>query len=78
MIASFGPLRVLGRELSEILSPFYWTAKANSPSLLQNSVSSLLRDSTFETVSRPFPTCHGLGQITRAGIGTREFLSITP
>ena len=49
-------------ELSEFLSASYLCAKAsspsfsqNSPSLLQNSVSSLFRNSTLETVFRPFP-----------------------
>ena len=44
-----GPRRGLGRALSEFLSPYYLCAKANSrsfsqnsPSLPQNSVSSLL------------------------------------
>ena len=53
----FCPHRVPGRELSEILSAYYLLAKANSPSfaqkspsLPQNSVSSLLRKSTLETV----------------------------
>ena len=34
----FGPHRVPGRELSEFLSAYYLCAKANSPSLPQNSV----------------------------------------
>ena len=60
----FCPYRVPGRELSEFLSAYYLCAKANSesssfsrnsPSLPQNSVSSLLRNSTLETVFRPFP-----------------------
>ena len=49
-------------ELSEFLSAYYLCAKANSPSFLQNSpslpqnsVSSLFRNSTHETVFRPFP-----------------------
>ena len=44
----FGPHRILGKELSEFLSAYYWCAKANSPSfpktspsLTPNSVSSL-------------------------------------
>ena len=51
-----------GGELSEFLSAYYLCAKAkspsfsqNSPSLPQNSVSSLFRNSTLETVFRPFP-----------------------
>ena len=58
----FYPHRVPGRELSELLSAYFLCAKANSPSfwqnspsLPQNSVSSLLRNSTLETVFRPFP-----------------------
>ena len=58
-----GPHRVPGRELSEFLSACYLCAKANSPSssqnspsLPQNSVSSLYRISTLETVFRPFPS----------------------
>ena len=54
--------RVPGSELSEFLSAYYLCAKANSPSfsqnspsLPQNSVSSLFRNSTLETVFRPFP-----------------------
>ena len=43
----FGPHRVPGRELSEFLSACYLCAKANSPSFLQNSVSSLFRNSTL-------------------------------
>ena len=46
----FGPQRVPGRELSELLSPFYLCANAtstsfslNSPSLAQNSVNFLSR-----------------------------------
>ena len=49
-------------ELSEFLSAYYLCANANSPSFLQNSpslpqnsVSCLLRNSTLETVFRPFP-----------------------
>ena len=63
----FCPHRVPGRELSEFLSAYYLCAKANSPSFPQNSpslpqtqwgsVSSLLRNSTLETVFRPFPRC---------------------
>ena len=58
----FGPHRLPGGKLSEFLSAYYLCAKANSPSFLQNSpslpqnsVSSLLRNSTLETVFRPFP-----------------------
>ena len=58
----FGPHRVRGGELSELLSAYYLCAKVNSPSLSQNSaslpqnsVSSLFRNSTLETVFRPFP-----------------------
>ena len=61
----FGPHRVPGRELSDFLSAYYLCVKANSPSfsqnspsLPQNSVSSLSRNSTLETVFRPFPTKH--------------------
>ena len=53
---------VPGSELSEFLSAYYLCAKANSPSfwqnspsLPQNSVSSLFQNSTLETVFRPFP-----------------------
>ena len=53
---------VSNTELSEFLSAYYLCAKANSPSFSQNSpslprnsVSSLLRNSTLETVFRPFP-----------------------
>ena len=62
-------------ELSEFLSAYYICVQTrthrvslsqNSPSLPQNSVSSLLRNSTLETVFRPFPICwsdwHLLGQ----------------
>ena len=35
----FGPHRVLGREVSEFLSAYYLCAKANSPSMSQNSPS---------------------------------------
>ena len=64
----FGAHRVLGSELSEFLSAYYVCvcAKANSPSfsqnspsLPQNSVSSLFRNSTLETVFRPFPIREG-------------------
>ena len=48
----FGPHRVPGRELSESRSSLQ-----NPPSLLQKSVSSLFRNSTLETVFRPFPHC---------------------
>ena len=58
----FWPHRVPGSELSEFLSAYYLCARANSPSfsqnspsLPQNSVSSLFRNSTLETVFRPFP-----------------------
>ena len=58
----FGAHRVPGSELSEFLSAYYLCGKANSPSFSQNSpslplnsVSSLLRNSTLETVFRPFP-----------------------
>ena len=60
----FCPHRVPGRELSEFLSAYYLCAKAsfrqNSPSLPQNSVSSLFRNSTLETVFRPFPILQAL------------------
>ena len=53
---------VPGSELSEFLSAYYLCANANSPSfwqnspsLPQNSVSSLLRNSTLETVFGPIP-----------------------
>ena len=49
------PHRVPGRELRPFLSAYYVCAKANSPSLLQNSVSSLHRNSCLETVLWPFP-----------------------
>ena len=48
----FGPRRVPGRELSEFLSAFCFCVR---PSLRQNSVSSLLRNTTLETVFHPFP-----------------------
>ena len=58
----FGFHQVLRRELSEFLPAYYSCAKANSPSfaqnslsLPQNSVSSLFRNSTVETVFCPFP-----------------------
>ena len=35
----FGPHRGPGRELSELLSAYYWCAKANSPSFSQDSPS---------------------------------------
>ena len=54
--------RAPGRELSEFLSAYYLCAKANSPSLPQNSVSSLFRNSTLETVFRPFPILGGFYQ----------------
>ena len=54
------PHRVPGRELSEFLSAYYLCATVNSPSfspkspsLPQNSVSSLFRNSTLETVFGP-------------------------
>ena len=57
----FAPHRAPVRELSEFLSAYYLCAKANSPSfsqnspsLPQNSVGSLFRNSTLETVFRPF------------------------
>ena len=63
----FGPRRVPRRELSEFCWAYDLCAKANSPSfpqnspsLPQNSVSSLFRNSTLETVFRPFsqgPNC---------------------
>ena len=58
----FGAHWAPGSELSEFLSASYLCAKSdrvfsqNSPSLPQNSVSSLLRNSALETVFRPFPT----------------------
>ena len=52
------PLRVPGRELSEFLSASDSCAQANSPSLLQNSVS-LFRNSTLETASRLSPSGGG-------------------
>ena len=69
------PHRVLGRELSEFLSPYYFvcklTAKANSPSfsqnsprLPQNSLSSLFQTSNLETAFHPSPTV-GCTRITR-------------
>ena len=51
---SFWPFELRG-ELSEFLSAYYLCVKANSPSLPQNSVSSLFRNSTLETVFHPFP-----------------------
>ena len=58
----FGPHRVPGRGLSEFLSAYCLSTKVNSPSfsrnspsLPQNSVSSLFRNSTLETVFYPFP-----------------------
>ena len=57
----FGPQRVPGRELSEFLSAYYLCAKANSPSFLQNSTNlppnsmcSLFRNRTLETVCACF------------------------
>ena len=52
--------RVPGSELSEFLSAYYLWAKGNSPSLPKGThrvcpVSSLFRNSTLETVFRPFP-----------------------
>ena len=63
---SFGPQRGPGRELSEFLSAYYLCAKAKSPSCFaeltefENAVSSLFRNSTLETVFRPFPKTGGL------------------
>ena len=58
----FGSLSSGWSELSESLSAYYLCANTNSPSfwqnslsLPQNSVSSLLRNSTLETVFRPIP-----------------------
>ena len=58
----FGAHWVPESELSEFLPAYFLCAKANSPSfsqdspsLPQNSMSSLLRNSTLETVFRPFP-----------------------
>ena len=63
----FGIHRVPGRVLSELLSAYDLCAKANSsslsqnsPSSLQNSVSSLFQNNTLETVFHPFPT--GVGK----------------
>ena len=60
---SLGPHRAPGSELSEFLSAYHLCAQANSPSfspnspsLPQNSVSSLSLNSTLETVFRPFPS----------------------
>ena len=57
----FGAHWVPGSELSEFLSAYHLCAKAispsssqNSPSLPQDSMSSLFRNSTLETVCRPF------------------------
>ena len=60
LLKIFGPHRVSGGEVSEFLSALSLCAKANSPSsatpsLPLNSVSSLFRNSTLETVFRPFP-----------------------
>ena len=58
----FGPRRVPGRELIELLPAYYLCAKASSPSFSgeltesQNSVSSVFRNSTLETAFRPFPS----------------------
>ena len=56
------PHRVPGRELNEFLSAYYLCANADSPSFSQNlpslsqdSVSSLFRNNTLETVFRLFP-----------------------
>ena len=63
-VRNFGPHRVPGRELGEFLSAYYLCAKVNSespsfsqnsPTFPQNSVSSLFRNSTLETVFRAFP-----------------------
>ena len=55
------PRRVPGRELSELLSAHYLCGKVkstsasqNSPSVPNNSVSSLFRNSTLEAVLCPF------------------------
>ena len=75
----FCPHRVPGRELSEFLSTYYLCAKANSaifsqnsPSLSQNSgsVSSLLRNSTLETVFRPFPIMENPNPKVGCDLGT--------
>ena len=76
----FSPSPSSGGELSEFLSAYYLCAKANSlsfsqnsPSLPQNSVSSLLRNSALETVFRPFPKYTGQGSLVR----TKSALSKT-
>ena len=68
----FGAHWVPGSELSEFLSAYDLCAKKNSPSFSQNSpslpqssVSSLFRDSTLQTVFRPFPTSHTTPKIAR-------------
>ena len=55
--------RVPGRELSEFLSAYHFFRESElteflqySPRLPQNSLSSLFRNSTLETVFRPFPS----------------------
>ena len=63
-VSFFGPHWVPVSEVGEFLSAYYLCAKANLPSfsqklelteLRQNSVSSLFRNSTPETVFRPVP-----------------------
>ena len=61
-VSFFGLTEFRGASSVSFLSAYYLCAKANSPSLTQNSpilpqnsVGSLLRNSTLETVFRPFP-----------------------
>ena len=67
------------RELNELLSAYYLCAKTNSqsfsqhrPSLPQNSVSALFRNSTLRTVYRPFPIYAAFFRGFKKGVGGRR------
>ena len=78
----FGAHWVPGSELSKFLSAYYLCVKANSPSFAEltefcrktqwGSVSSLLRNSTLETVFRPFPKS---GVLPQRGFATMKWCS---
>ena len=70
----FWPSPSSGGKLSEFLSAYYLCANAtspscwqNSPSLLQNSVSSFFRNSTLEAVFCPLSTGNRGQEVTRNG-----------
>ena len=63
------PHQAPGRELIEFLSAYYWCVKANSPSLPQNSLSSVFQNRTLEAIFRPSLTIWGCHPATK-GIHT--------